>query len=107
MGTYFKISLAYLRNNKLRTSLLILGVVLGIVLIFGTSVIKDSQNKNDLEAIHKLYGGYHVEFNDLNSEGVKKLKNDDNVSKTTTVQNLGSVIDKKGSSVLLRSTDKN
>ncbi len=107
MGIYFKISLAYLRKNKLRTSLLILGVVLGIVLIFGTSVIKDSQNKNDLEAIHKLYGGYHVEFNDLNSEGVKKLKNDENVSKTTTVQNLGSVIDKKGSSVLLRSTDKN
>ncbi|MDK2586864.1 ABC transporter permease [Romboutsia sedimentorum] len=106
MGTYFKISLAYLRKNKLRTSLLILGVVLGIVLIFGTSVIKDSQNKNDLEAIHKLYGGYHVEFNDLNSDGVEKLKNDDNVSKTTTVQNLGSVIDKKGSSVLLRSTDK-
>ena len=106
MGTYFKISLAYLRKNKLRTSLLILGVVLGIVLIFGTSVIKDSQNKNDLEAIHKLYGGYHVEFNDLNSDGVEKLKNDENVSKTTTVQNLGSVIDKKGSSVLLRSTDK-
>ncbi|MDK2564176.1 ABC transporter permease [Romboutsia sedimentorum] len=107
MGTYFKMSLAYLRKNKLRTSLLILGVVLGIVLIFGTSVIKDSQNKNDLEAIHKLYGGYHVEFNDLNSDGVEKLKNDENVSKTTTVQNLGSVIDKKGSSVLLRSTDKN
>lgn len=106
MGTYFKMSLAYLRKNKLRTSLLILGVVLGIVLIFGTSVIKDSQNKNDLEAIHKLYGGYHVEFNDLNSDGVEKLKNDENVSKTTTVQNLGSVIDKKGSSVLLRSTDK-
>lgn len=107
MGIYFKMSLAYLRKNKLRTSLLILGVVLGIVLIFGTSVIKESQNKNDVEAVQKLYGGYHVEFNDLNPDGVEKLKNDENVSKITTVQNLGSVVDKKGSSVLLRSTDEN
>lgn len=106
MGIYFKMSLAYLRKNKLRTSLLILGVILGVVLIFGVNVIKDSQNKNDLEAIHKLYGRYHVEFNDLNSEGVEKLKNDKNVSKITTVQNLGNVVDKKGSSVLLRSTDE-
>ena len=106
MGIYLKMSLAYLRKNKLRTSLLMLGVVLGVVLIFGTSVIKESQNKNDLEAIQKLYGGYHVEFNDLNSDGIEKLKNDKNVSKTTKVQNLGSVVDKKGSSFLLRSTDE-
>ncbi|MFR3557423.1 MAG: FtsX-like permease family protein [Paraclostridium sordellii] len=107
MGIYLKMSLAYLRKNKPRTSLLILGVVLGVVLIFGLNVIKDSQNKNDLEAINKLYGRYHVEFNDLNSDGIEKLKNDKNVSKIITVQNLGSVVDKKGSSILLRSTDEN
>lgn len=106
MGIYLKMSLAYLRKNKLRTSLLIIGVVLGITLIFGSNVIKESKNKNDLEAINKLYGGHHVEINDLNPNGVEKLKNDENVSKITTVQNLGSVVDKKGSSVLLRSTDE-
>ncbi|MGL5711386.1 MAG: FtsX-like permease family protein [Paraclostridium sp.] len=106
MGTYLKMALAYLKKNKLRTSLLILGVVLGVVLIFGTNVIKESNNKNDLEAIEKLYGGHHVEFNDLNTEGVEKLKNDKAVLKTTTVQNLGSIINDKGNSILLRSSNE-
>lgn len=106
MGIYLKMSLAYLRRNKLRTSLLILGVILGVVLIFGTNVIKESNNKNDLEAIDKLYGGHHVEFNDLNNEGVEKLKKDKDVSKITTVQNLGSVVNDKGNSILLRSANE-
>ena len=36
MGIYLKMSLAYLKKNKLRTSLLTLGVALGVALIFGT-----------------------------------------------------------------------
>lgn len=106
MGIYFKISLSYLRKNKLRTSLLILGVALGVVLIFGTSVIKDSQNKNEVESISKLYGGYHLEFSDLNSDGTEKLKNEKAISKITTVQNLGNIVDEKGNSFPLKSTDK-
>lgn len=42
MGIYLKMSMAYLKKNKLRTLLLILGVALGVSLIFGTSVIKES-----------------------------------------------------------------
>lgn len=106
MGIYFKMSLAYLRKNKLRTSLLILGVALGVVLIFGTSVIKDSQNKNDVEAINKLYGRYNLEFNDLNSNDTEKLKSEKDVSKITTVQNLGNIVDEKGNSFPLKSADK-
>lgn len=82
MGIYMKMSLAYLKKNKLKTSLLILGVALGVVLIFGTSVLKESQNKNDVEAINKLYSGYHLEFINLNSDGTEKLKNDKDVSNT-------------------------
>lgn len=106
MGIYMKMSLAYLKKNKLKTSLLILGVALGVVLIFGTSVLKESQNKNDVEAINKLYSGYHLEFIDLNSDGTEKLKNDKDVSKITTVQNLGNIVDEKGNSFPLKSTDK-
>lgn len=106
MGIYFKMSLAYLRKNKLRTSLLILGVALGVVLIFGTSVIRDSQNKNDVEAINKLYGGYHLEFSDLNLNDTEKLKSEKEVSKITTVQNLGNIVDEKGNSFPLKSADK-
>ncbi|MRZ30495.1 ABC transporter permease, partial [Paeniclostridium sordellii] len=107
MGIYLKLSIAYLRKNKLRTVLLILAVALGVALIFGTSAIRESQNKNDLNAVNKLYGGYHVEFNDLNREEVRKLKNDRDVLKTSTVQNLGNVSDKKGNSFQLKSVDEN
>lgn len=34
MGIYLKMSLAYLKKNKLRTLLLIIGVMLGVMLIF-------------------------------------------------------------------------
>ena len=107
MGIYLKLSIAYLRKNKLRTGLLILAVALGVALIFGTRTVRESQTKNDLNAVNKLYGGYHAEFNDLNYEEVGKLKNDKRVLKTSTVQNLGNVLDKKGNSFQLKSVDEN
>ena len=107
MGIYLKLSIAYLRKNKLRTGLLILAVALGVALIFGTRTVRESQTKNDLNAVNKLYGGYHAEFNDLNYEEVGKLKNDKDVLKTSTVQNLGNVLDKKGNSFQLKSVDEN
>lgn len=106
MGIYLKMSLAYLRKNKLRTSLLILGVVLGIVLIFGTNVMRESNSKNTVKAINKLYGGYHIEFRDLNFDNTEKLKNDENTSKITTIQNLGNIADQKGNSFYLKSANE-
>ncbi|MFR2552639.1 MAG: ABC transporter permease, partial [Clostridioides difficile] len=101
MGIYLKMSLAYLKKNKLRTLLLIIGVMLGVMLIFGPSVIKDSQNENNVVAIHELYSGYHVEFSDLTLDDAKKLETDEKVSKGNSVQNLGRISDKKGNSFIL------
>jgi putative ABC transport system permease protein len=106
MGIYFKMSLAYLKKNKLRTLLLILGVVLGVVLIFGTNVIKESDRNNIVKSINKLYGGYHVEFRDLKFESNEKLKNDENTSKITIIQNLGNIVDQKGNSFYLKSANE-
>lgn len=106
MGIYFKMSLAYLKKNKLRTVLLIVGVMLGVMLVFGPSVIKDSQNENNVVAIHELYDGYHVEFSDLTLEDANKLENDEKVSKGNSVQNLGRISDEKGNSFLLSSSNE-
>lgn len=106
MGIYLKMSLAYLKKNKLRTSLLTLGVALGVSLIFGISVIKDSQHNNDVAAIYKLYGGYHLEFNNLKDSDTKKISKDEGVSKITIVENLGNIVDKKGNSFPLKSADE-
>lgn len=106
MGIYLKMSLAYLKKNKLRTSLLTLGVALGVALIFGTSVIKDSQHNNDVAAIYKLYGGYHLEFNDLKDSDTKKISKDEGIEEITTVENLGNIVDEKGNSFPLKSADE-
>lgn len=106
MEIYLKMSLAYLKKNKLRTSLLTLGVALGVALIFGTSVIKDSQHNNDVAAIYKLYGGYHLEFNDLKHSDTKKISKDEGVAKITIVENLGNIVDEKGNSFPLKSADE-
>ena len=106
MGIYLKMSLAYLKKNKLRTLLLIIGVMLGVMLIFGPSVIKDSQNENNVVAIHELYSGYHVEFSDLTLDDAKKLETDEKVSKGNSVQNLGRISDKKGNSFILTSSNE-
>ncbi len=106
MGIYLKMSLAYLKKNKLRTSLLTLGVALGVALIFGTSIIKDSQHNNDVAAIYKLYGGYHLEFNDLKDSDTKKISKDEGIEEITTVENLGNIVDEKGNSFPLKSADE-
>lgn len=41
MGIYLKMLLVYLKKNKFRILFLIIGVMLGVMLIFGFSVIKD------------------------------------------------------------------
>lgn len=107
MGIYLKMSMAYLKKNKLRTLLLILGVALGVSLIFGTSVIKESQANNDVKAIYKLYGGYHLEFSDLKEYDIEKVSKDEDVEKITTVENLGNIVDEKGNSFPIKSADKN
>ncbi|MCC3866397.1 FtsX-like permease family protein [Terrisporobacter petrolearius] len=107
MGIYLKMSMAYLKKNKLRTLLLILGVAIGVSLIFGTSVIKESQANNDVKAIYKLYGGYHLEFSDLKKSDIEKVSKDGDVEKITTVENLGNIVDEKGNSFPLKSADKN
>lgn len=107
MGIYLKMSMAYLKKNKLRTLLLILGVALGVSLIFGTSVIKESQSNNDVKAIYKLYGGYHLEFSDLKKSDIEKVSKVEDVEKITTVENLGNIVDEKGNSFPLKSADKN
>ncbi|MDO7205477.1 hypothetical protein Q5M85_16530 [Paraclostridium bifermentans] len=77
-----------------------------MVLIFGTNVIKESNGKNSVKAINKLYGGYHVEFRGLNFNSTEKLKNDENTSKITTIQNLGNIADRKGNSFYLKSANE-
>lgn len=106
MNIYFKMAISYLKQSKLRTTLLVLGVALGVMLVFGVDITTESQQKNDLDIVRKLYGGYHAMFKDLDKNIVEKFKTDENISKITTVQNLGDAVNSQGISVKLNSADK-
>lgn len=106
MSIYLKMAIAYLKQSKLRTTLLVLGVALGVMLVFGVDIITESQQRNDLETVRKLYGGYHAMFKDVDKSVGEKLKTDENISKITTVQNLGEAVNSQGISVKLNSSDK-
>lgn len=106
MDIYFKMAISYLKQSKLRTTLLVLGVALGVMLVFGVDIITESQQKNNLNTVRKLYGGYHAVFKDVDKSVGEKLKTDENISKITTVQNLGEAVNSKGISAILNSSDK-
>lgn len=106
MNIYFKMAISYLKQSKLRSTLLVLGVALGVMLVFGVDIITESQQRNNLETVRKLYGGYHAMFKDVDKNVGDKLKTDENISKITTVQNLGEAVNSQGISVKLNSSDK-
>lgn len=106
MNIYLKMSISYLKRNKLSSTLLVLGIALGVMLVFGVDVITESQQKNNLDTVRNLYGGYHAIIKDVDKSVEDKLKTDENVKKITTVQNLGEAVNYQGISVILSSADK-
>lgn len=100
------LALAYLKKQKGRTLALVTGIALAVMLVVGFNIISESQGKNQLNTIYKLYGNYHAEFNNLNSDVVNKVEKDSDISKVCTSANLGKIIDSKGTSIKLNSSSQ-
>ncbi|KAA5806125.1 ABC transporter permease, partial [Thermoanaerobacterium thermosaccharolyticum] len=106
MKVYIHLALAYLKKQRGRTIALVLGVALAVMLVFGTNVIFESQSRNQLANIYKMYGTYQGIFTNLNKDMVNKIKNDKDVDKSAVAANLGNLITDNGISMILNSTDK-
>ncbi|WHE08209.1 FtsX-like permease family protein [Thermoanaerobacterium thermosaccharolyticum] len=106
MDVYIHLALAYLKKQRGRTIALVLGVALAVMLVFGTNVIFESQSRNQLANIYKMYGTYHGIFTNLNKDLTEKIKNDKDVSKSAVAANLGNLVTDNGISMILNSTDK-
>lgn len=100
------LALAYLKKQKGRTLALVTGIALAVMLVVGFNIISESQSKNQLNTIYKLYGSYHAEFNNLNSDAVDKVEKDSNISQVYTSANLGKIVDSKGISIKLNSSSQ-
>ncbi|AGB19089.1 ABC transporter permease [Thermoanaerobacterium thermosaccharolyticum] len=106
MKVYIHLALAYLKKQRGRTIALVLGVALAVMLVFGTNVIFESQSRNQLANIYKMYGTYQGIFTNLNKDLTEKIKNDKDVSKSAVAANLGNLVTDNGISIILNSTDK-
>ncbi|MGL4913580.1 MAG: ABC transporter permease [Romboutsia sp.] len=106
MKTLVQLSIAYLKKQKSRTTMLIAGVALAVMLIFGFDVISESQSKNQLNTIYDLYGSYHATFSNLDKKDITKLENDKSITKINSVANLGNVSYENGIQMQLESVDK-
>lgn len=105
MNMYLHLAICYLKKQKTRSLILIIGVALAIMLVFGFNVINESQSKNQLNTIYELYGSYHSSFSNLDKTEVKELKKDKDITEIDVVADLGEGIYKNGITVKLNSSN--
>ncbi|OOM73680.1 ABC transporter permease YtrF precursor [Clostridium puniceum] len=89
MNIFNKVTLQGMKKSRTRTIVTIIGVILSAAMItavatFGTSLLKFLVNGS----IGK-YGGWHVEFLDVDSSFVQERTHDNGVSNTAVFENIG------------------
>ena len=89
MNIFNKVTLQSMKNSRTRTIVTIIGVVLSAAMItavatFGTSLLNFLVNGSIAK-----YGGWHVEFLDVNSSFVQQRTQDKRVANTAAFENIG------------------
>ena len=106
MKVYMHLALSYLKRQKGRTAALILGVALAVMLVFGFNVISESQSRNQLANIYKMYGTYQGIFTNLSKDKLGQIKNDKDVAQSAAAADFGNIVADNGLSMILNSSDK-
>ena len=106
MKVYIHLALSYLKKQKGRTVALVLGVALAVMLVFAFNVISESQSRNQLANIYKMYGTYQGIFTNLMKDKLGQIKNDKDVAQSAAATNFGNIVADNGLSMILNSSDK-
>lgn len=92
MNNYTGLTVKYLKGQKKRTWLTILGIVLSVALLTSIGTIGVSyRDKLIRQSIHN-YGDYHVSFNNMSGIGINKLIYNATIEKTGIVSREGYAI---------------
>ena len=89
MNIFNKVTLQGMKKSRTRTIVTIIGVILSAAMItavatFGVSLLNYLAN-----GAAQKYGGWHVEFLDVDSSFVKERNHDNEVENTATFENIG------------------
>jgi len=89
MNIFSKVTLQWLRKNRTRTIVTIIGVILSASMIMAvTSFISSLQNYLLQTAINKN-GDWHARYYDVDAAFAQKIKEDGKIKNTALVQNVG------------------
>jgi putative ABC transport system permease protein len=89
MNIFNKVTLQGMKKSRTRTIVTIIGVVLSAALITGVATFGVSLLNYMANGEAEKYGGWHVEFEDVDSSFAAKQASNDKVSKTATFKNIG------------------
>ena len=89
MNLYTSLTLRYLKENKKRTIVTIIGIILSTALICGIGNIFESFMDYQIRETINRKGAFHATFHDIKKEDVDKITKSSGISKSSISDNLG------------------
>lgn len=89
MNVYTSLTLRYLKENKKRTIVTIIGIILSTSLICGIGNIFESFMDYQIRETINRKGAFHATFHDIKKEDVDKITKSSGISKSSISDNLG------------------
>ena len=89
MNLYTSLTLRYLKENKKRTIVTIIGILLSTSLICGIGNIFESFMDYQIRETINRKGAFHATFHDIKKEDVDKITKSSGISKSSISDNLG------------------
>lgn len=89
MKSYLDITKRYLKNQKKRTILTSVGIILSVALICAVGTLLVSFKQSEIESVKKDEANYHVKFGNIDYNEIKKIKAHMDTEKIGIVGDLG------------------
>ena len=89
MNIFNKVTLQSMKKSRTRTIVTVIGVVLSAALITAVAIFGVSLLNYMANGAAQKYGGWHVEFSDVDSSFAAKQADNDKVANTVTFKNIG------------------
>ncbi|MRZ79445.1 FtsX-like permease family protein [Paeniclostridium sordellii] len=109
MNLYTSLTLRYLKENKKRTIVTIIGIILSTSLICGIGNIFESFMDYQIRETINRKGAFYATFHDIKKEDVDKITKSSGISKSSISDNLGysKLSNEKKNLVQVKAFDKN
>lgn len=89
MNIFNKVTLQGMKKSRTRTIVTVIGVILSAAMITAVATFAVSLQNYMVNGATQKYGGWHVEFLDVDSSFVQERTHDDGVANTRAFENIG------------------